>query len=570
MNINSLLPQNAQANQNAAAIALERKWEKTGLLEGMSNEVERKGMAVLLENQAKQLVSEANVTNTAGSGEEWSGVALPLVRRIFAEIAAKDFVSVQPMNLPSGLIFYLDFKYATKQGTDGNEGGNDFLTGKARTSQDDSVFGVTDATKGNVNTATEGLYGAGRFGYTINDVSSSIETLASKATGKIATGSWSTANTFTDNTDLTQVGFNIFTNFNSEFSASVVADGSNPHIVAVGKDVIPGYDVNGVRAFNIDGTGVDAVYPEFTRASGDYVYFLVDGDDDLQSLKVIYHKQPGVTSRGDFEDIAGNKVPNQASPSSTALDIPEIDLQMRSEAIVAKTRKLKAVWSPEFAQDLNAYHSIDAEAELTSMLSEYVSQEIDLEILDMLIQNAQTVERWSARVGQSFDAASNSFVNSNADAQAYNQGTWFQTLGTKVQKVSNKIHQLTLRGGANFLVCSPSVATILESIPGYAADTDGDKMQFAMGVQKVGAINNRFQVYKNPYMTENAILMGYRGSQFLETGAVYSPYIPLIMTPLVYDPENFTPRKGVMTRYAKKMVRPEFYGKIYVEGLDTV
>jgi hypothetical protein len=129
---------------------------------------------------------------------------------------------------------------------------------------------------------------------------------------------------------------------------------------------------------------------------------------------------------------------------------------------------------------------------------------------------------------------------------------------------------LTLRGGANFLVCSPTVATILESIPGYAADTDGDKMQFAMGVQKVGSINSRFQVYKNPYMTENVILMGYRGSQFLETGAVYSPYIPLIMTPLLHDPEDFTPRKGVMTRYAKKITRPEFYGKVFVHGLETI
>jgi hypothetical protein len=231
---------------------------------------------------------------------------------------------------------------------------------------------------------------------------------------------------------------------------------------------------------------------------------------------------------------------------------------------------LKAIWSPEFAQDLNAYHSIDAEAELTSMLSEYISQEIDLEILDMLIQNAQTTERWSAIIGYQFDGSTNTFVNAASSGQAYNQGTWFQTLGTKIQKVSNQIHRLTLRGGANFLVCSPTVATILESIPGYAADTDGDKMQFAMGVQKVGAINNRFQVYKNPYMTENTILMGYRGSQFLETGAVYAPYIPLIMTPLVYDPTNFTPRKGVMTRYAKKMVRPEFYGKVYVHGLDRV
>jgi len=204
------------------------------------------------------------------------------------------------------------------------------------------------------------------------------------------------------------------------------------------------------------------------------------------------------------------------------------------------------------------------------MLSEYVSQEIDLELLDMLMQNAQTTDYWSARLGYEYNSATTVFANTAGNSAAYNQGTWFQTLGTKVQKVSNKIHQLTLRGGANFLVCSPTVATILESIPGYAADTDGDKMQFAMGVQKVGAINNRFQVYKNPYMTENTILMGYRGAQFLETGAVYAPYIPLIMTPLVYDPASFTPRKGVMTRYAKKMVRPEFYGKIHVDGLDTI
>ena len=150
------------------------------------------------------------------------------------------------------------------------------------------------------------------------------------------------------------------------------------------------------------------------------------------------------------------------------------------------------------------------------------------------------------------------------------QGGWFQTLGTKIQKVSNKVHQKTLRGGCNFIVCSPTVATVLESIPGYAAATDGDKMEFAMGVQKVGALNSRFKVYKNPYMKENTMLMGYMGSQFLEAGAVYAPYVPLLMTPLVYDPETFTPRKGLMTRYAKKMLRPEFYGKIYIAGVDTI
>ena len=151
------------------------------------------------------------------------------------------------------------------------------------------------------------------------------------------------------------------------------------------------------------------------------------------------------------------------------------------------------------------------------------------------------------------------------------QGQWFQTLGTKLQKVSNKIHQKTLRGGANFMVVSPTVATILESIPGFASTSDGgEKMSYAFGIQKSGQLNNRFTVYKNPYMTENVILMGYRGSQFLETGAVFSPYIPLIMTPLVYDPNTFTPRKGLLTRYAKKMIRPEFYGRVFVNDLASV
>ena len=199
--------------------------------------------------------------------------------------------------------------------------------------------------------------------------------------------------------------------------------------------------------------------------------------------------------------------------------------------------------------------------------------EIDLEILDMLIQGAVTTEKWSAANNKVWSESAGDWSEPTSTSQTgfYNtQGQWFQTLGTKIQKVSNKIHQKTLRGGANFLVCSPTVATILESIPGYAANTDGDKMDFAFGVQKVGQLNGRYKVYKNPYMTENTILLGYRGSQFLETGAVYAPYVPLMMTPLVYDPVTFTPRKGIMTRYAKKMIRPEFYGKIFVSDLATV
>jgi len=294
----------------------------------------------------------------------------------------------------------------------------------------------------------------------------------------------------------------------------------------------------------------------------------------LDIASVTWSLQPDDRNRGDFEDKLGPAVGNTGL--NVDIGIPEINLQLNSEPIVAKTRKLKAVWTPELAQDLNAYHSIDAEAELTALLSEYVSMEIDLEILDMLITNApaETTERWSARLNREVVWNGSSYVFQDATAAGtggyYTKATWFQTLGNKIQKVSNRIHQLTLRGGANFMVCSPDVATILESIPGFVVNTDGDQAKFAMGVSRVGSFAQRFQVYKNPYMTDNVILLGFRGNNLLETGAVYAPYVPLIQTPLVYDPVNFTPRRGVMTRYAKKIVRPEFYGKVLVADVNQV
>ena len=561
MSLNNILNESTSTlrRQMDETKGLVSKWNKTGLLEGLDAEYDKHGMAIMLENQAKQLVSEANSTGTASNSEQWSGVALPLVRRVFAEIAAKDFVSVQPMNLPSGLVFYMDFKYGNAQA--GFSTTNSSNTPSDGAYQTNSVFGVTNTT----SDPSQGLYGAGRFGYSINDTAKTVAT----------SGSYTPSSTLADIAALTMASdadfdeFNYDSKFTTAYSASIAAGDFKKITVAV--SALSGVDLEGVRAFAITGSNVAAYFPQFTKNVSDTtITFVVSGSisavgGGLDSVAVLYHKQPTAAGRGDFEDGQAN------GTVGADLNIPEINVELKSEAIIAKTRKLKAVWSPEFAQDLNAYHSIDAEAELTSMLSEYISQEIDLEILDMLVQNAVTEEKWSAQIGYEYVASTDTFsLTSSQYATAYNQGTWFQTLGTKIQKVSNKIHQKTMRGGANFLVCSPDVATILESIPGYAADTNGDKMQFAMGVQKVGMLNSRFTVYKNPYMTDNVILLGYRGAQFLETGAVYAPYIPLIMTPLVYDPTNFTPRKGVMTRYAKKMVRPEFYGTIKVHGLNLV
>jgi len=557
--INSLLESSASGwkNMQSDAARMASKWAKTGLLEGLNSEVDKNNMAMILENQAKQLVIESSTTQIGGSGfstgqgETWAGVALPLVRKVFGSLAAtKEFMSVQPMNLPSGLVFFLDFQYGQgKQApvkTFGPDGDVYYSTS--------SLYG--DTNPGAANNPNGGLYGAGRFAYSINQFTASLTPTAS------GSATWP------------------MVNYDAELSASIAAGASYSYMTVTGPTA-PGrvFDPKGVRAFvlasgsNFTNTNL---LPQYTTTNGTTITFVFAGASTLlagtSALSTLYYNvAPADNYRGDFEDALGAGYNNAESTAADALAIPQIDIKMKSEAIVAKTRKLKAQWTPEFAQDLNAYQSLDAEAELTSIMSEYIALEIDLENLDMLIQDASAAdEYWSAKSNTVFDTVTPAW---NTNAGFFNtQGQWFQTLGTKMQKVSNKIHQKTLRGGANFLVCSPTVATIIESIPGFASNSDGEatKMSYAFGIQKSGQLNNRYTVYKNPYMTENLILMGYRGSQFLETGAVFAPYVPLIMTPLVYDPETFTPRKGLLTRYAKKMIRPEFFGRIFVNDLNVL
>jgi hypothetical protein len=574
------------------AARLAGKWAKTGLLEGLG-EIDKNNMSILLENQAKQLVTETNTISSnssftsGGQGENWAGIALPLVRKVFGTIVAKEFVSVQPMNMPSGLVFFLDFQYGNTK--------TPYTTGQ-------SLYGTR-------NTASQfpfstpapvgGLYGGpeGRFTYATNQFSASFTMTGSAnggtppavtaGQGLITTASWSELN------------------FDSDYSSSVAANQIYKLTITASNSSLPSFDMEGVRGFVASGSAFGGNFTpanilqafttfDYTNAKINFFYSAsatITAANLSGSLTVFYEKngsQDGINAgftgagtsgdnssssnpysgRGDFEASGSFSVPNAASAAQIV--IPEINVRMQSQPITAKTKKLKAVWTPEFAQDLAAYQNIDAEAELTNIMSEYISMEIDLEILDMLIEDAAAAtEYWSAinntvYANGAFATQASGFYNT--------QGQWFQTLGTKIQKVSNKIHQLTLRGGANFLVTSPTIATILESIPGFASTNNGeaDQMEYAFGVQKIGSVNGRYKVYKNPYMTENLILMGYRGSQFLETGAVFAPYIPLIMTPLVYDPDTFTPRKGLLTRYAKKMLRPEFYGKIYVSGLNTI
>jgi len=534
--INDLL-QDSQAQfraQRNETRGLVTKWEKTGLLEGISEEYNKHNTAILLENQAKQLISEANSIDTGTNRENWNGVALPLVRRIFAEISAKEFVSVQPMNLPSGLVFWLDFKY----------GGSGADHSKGRHETGDSLYGGSGKDAPNIN---NGLYG--NWDTNMGGVNAGYSIMKNKiavsASSDLSSGALNLAGTLSFGTPPTDVDYDLASSFYviSGSTTSTVTDftnGTEGLTTAQADCLFTASAYNGTTTVTFKGVGNSAVAPGGNMVlpgTGGTLFYYTNTTDALKRAT------PG-------EDT----VQPEITATSGDLEIPEIDVQLTQEALVAKTRKLKVKWSPEFAQDLNAYHSIDAEAELTSMLSEYISMEIDMEILAML-NNA-------AAFSATFNAADPAAGETYGDA--------FARLGVTLQVMSNTIHQSTMRGGANFVVCSPQIATYFESIAGYSANTDGTAGQFAMGVTAIGSLSNRFTIYKNPYWTGETVLTGFRGTQFLETGAVFAPYIPLIMTPLVYDPTNFTPRKGVMTRYAKKVVRNDFYGKVIVNDAAWV
>lgn len=342
-------------------------------------------------------------------------------------------------------------------------------------------------------------------------------------------------------------------------SASVAANANHYKKIKIAQSALSGVDSDLPSAIAVTDTNVDTLYRQYAYSDNTYVYLFASGADDSTLTTVEYVKTTSATNRGDFE--AG-----QTGVGS----IPEIKIDLRSEAISPNTRKLKAQWTPELTQDLNAYHSIDAEAELANIMSDYIALEIDMENIEMIRQNVVEKDYWSAKI--------NSFVDSDG-AYISSPGTftgtqmeWFQTLIQKIRKVSNKIHKRTLMGGANWMMVGTDVATILESLQRGFTSYDGDvsKVSYNMGIEKIGNLGKELTVYKNPYFRSDEILLGFRGNNFLQTGAVYAPYIPIMSTPVVLDPTDFTPRRGMMTRSAKKMIRPHYYGKIVCRDLNII
>ena len=542
--------------------ALLSKWGKTGLLEGLQNEHEKAGMARLLENQAKELLRESS-SMQGQNVEGFAAVAFPIVRRVFAGLIANELVSVQPMSLPSGLIFFLDF--------------------------------TTDRTRLGY-TADESIYGQDAVGSEISNGVSITGAAAEKGAYALNNGYSSPTGSITIVTTMVASGS--------------VTDGGIPVFDAA----TSGYEIAKLLRFDADlvsgSTFAAATVPLSTIQAAaaqfnqdDYVALsltsLADGRqvrrltavDPTDSSKVLVVVNASGSETATALSTALNavtacKVPiNDKLETSTALgsiignsswglennvNIPEIDIKVDSIAITAQTKKLKAKWTPELGQDLNAYHNLDAEVELTSILSEQIALEIDREIMEDLIKGATaSTFYWSRSPGLFLNRVTGAEVGANTAAPDFT-GTvseWYETLIETINDVSAQIHRKTLRGGANFVVCSPEVANVLEFTSGFRANVTADADKGEIGAVKVGSLSRKFDVIVDPYFPRNVILVGRKGNSFLESGYVYAPYVPLQTTPTIFDPESFVPRKGVMTRYAKKMVRPDMYGLVIVRGL---
>jgi len=584
--------------------ALLDKWSQTGLLEGITDDRQRSSMARLLENQAKELLRESS-SMSAGDVEGFAAVAFPIVRRVFAGLIANDLVSVQPMSLPSGLIFFLDFTFSDEI----NDGTADsFRFGNEATK---SIYGSSEVGSqitGGVNlvdaTNRTDFGGPGRGGAVGYAYASPTGSVATGTNGEIRTSFAITSSMSAANRKLLKYDPDIL---------SLETDlGTDATHAAVVIDVLKSTLANGPGGSEID---FDNLYAfsgslglktagkaavQYTEGQVRRLTSLVDvADTNLagDAVRFIIVGQTGSTDQVRISGLGGESDgttiadENVIMPIKDALDnsnalgsivgladwglentgnIPEIDIKVDSIAITAQTKKLKAKWTPELGQDLNAYHNLDAEVELTSILSEQIALEIDREILADLVNGATAgTFYWSRSPGLFVNRETGAEVGASAAAPDFT-GTvseWYETLIETINDVSAQIHRKTLRGGANFVVCGPEIANVLEFTAGFRANVTADADKGDIGAVNVGSLSRKFDVIVDPYFPRNVLLVGRRGASFLESGYVYAPYVPLQTTPTIFGPEDFVPRKGVMTRYAKKMVRPDMYGLVIVRGL---
>ena len=469
-------------NANAAflneARELETRWKKTGLLENINDRYVRATTAVLLENQ--RLMNESS-TDT-GDVAQFKRISIPLVRRIYPQLIANKIVSVQPLLGPTGLVYYLRFRYASNKGS---------------------------------------VRGADKLGFPADDANSLMQLADGTANLSVYYSSQ-----FVQNETQEDAGGDTTSSFTLEHTP--VLAGTVTGTIYDGATAVQTFTVSAAGAFTFSDIGSPS--PKVSAGSLN----LTTGE-----LALTWGSDPGANSV--VISYEYNMECNQ--------DLPEINLVVEGEEIAAKTRKLKAVWSYEAQQDLRSQHNLDAEAELTAVLAQEINLEIDREVLGDLRNNAGTVSAWD------FNTALGETIKEK-----------YESLYVKVVEISNVIHRKTLRGGANWIVTSPEVASIFETATAGFAPAPSETFTSSLGVQYVGTVNNRWRLYKDPLFPSNQLLMGYKGDSYMDSGYFYCPYVPLTQTPVVLDPESFCPRKGILTRYGKKLLREgaKFYARMSI------
>ena len=561
----------AQVQNQKESVSLLNKWDSTGLLEGLAGNA-RDSMSRLLENQAAELLRESS-SMAGGDVEGFAAVAFPIVRRVFGGLLANDLVSVQPMKLPSGLIFFLDFTHGTDRGPytkGGSIYGQDRVGSEIIKGVDISSPGANEQGFYNLTQGYTGARGGANATFTVTKV---IDPATADEAARRSIGY--DADLLNDTNKVAVVHLSGFSNATAGSYA-----GSNDWGL-LWEESLTGVSLDNAQLAGA--LGADAVTTRrLTR-------LLRDKKGDVTGLEMVFSCPNDPTQGGaatanfDFpirdnlsevENGMGALVgsdPWELENKGADNAIPEIDIKVDSTSITATTRKLKAHWTPELGQDLNAYHNLDAEVELTGILSEQIALEIDQEILNDLVTGATAAKLfWSRRPGNFVNRETGEGLHTVDDPPEFT-GTvseWYETLLETINDVSADIHRKTLRGGANFLVCGPEVANILEFTSGFRAAVTHDDERGDAGVVKSGSISKKWDLYVDPYFPRNVVLVGRKGNSFLESGYVYAPYVPLQTTPTIFSPDDFTPRKGVMTRYGKKMVRPDMYGLLLIKDLE--
>lgn len=520
-----------------------QRWEKVGLLEGLDGNV-KENCALLFENQLSWM--QLNESTDSASSGQFETVAFPVIRRVFAKLLANEIVSVQALNLPIGKLYYINPKISQRTAVT-----------NAHTAPNGAYSNAAALTSGQgTQFETRSLYDS----FYASSYSDEGTGLFDRNKGKFTLASGATSNS----------GYTAGDKYLEVVIAGFVTTNQGK---LVGPQGVPMDTEAFLASLTVTNTVALVAAAPYGSAS------LPIGSSVPYHVKVQKYGQAIVNKQGKITlviDLSyGGTNGYQALTASTTpaftfayrvysdleedSEMAEVTFGLDEVTVSVEPRKMRAQWTPELAQDVSAFHNIDAEAELTALLSEQMAAEIDREILRDLRRGAAWVTRWD------YDGLRKQSTNYYGT-----QKDWNQTLITKINQISAQIHKSTLRGGASWVVVSPEVSAVLDDLEYFhVSNASPEQDKFNMGIEKIGVLSGRYQVYRDPYAPANTMLVGHKGSSILESGYIYAPYVPMQLTPVMYNPFDFKPIRGIMTRYAKKFILNRYYGKILCDGLTT-